>query len=47
VSVKNACSWSDDNACHGAGISAGKWGNVECETTELQSLMRFPLDPAG
>ena len=36
VTVKNACSGCDDDACHGAGISAGECGVVECETREAQ-----------
>ena len=34
VTVKNACSGSDDETCHGAGIWGGGGGLVECETAE-------------
>jgi hypothetical protein len=34
VTVKNACSGCDDDACHGAGISAGNGRIVEYESKE-------------
>ena len=46
VTVKNACARSDDETCHGAGITAQSGRIVEPETQFTTSQLRFPLDTA-